>query len=334
MERNKASILDQFRDLQERKVAINAEQTPLMHDKEAVQAQINKHEEEVQAIKNEIEELAGPRVKAQNEVKFYEKKLKDEQTKVDELDVIAKELQQEFEEWTAKAEQYCERVENPRNPDEVERAVKSTQKALQDREREAGATVEDLQLALLRATTNYETAQKDLKEMVQLNNMLKRSLQQRLGRWYDFRRHIALRTKLQFTYHLSVRGYFGKVLFDHTNETLQLKVQTDDAAATQSMDKDPRSLSGGEKSFSTICLLLSLWEAIGCPIRCLDEFDVFMDAVNRRISMKMMIETANSSDSKQYILITPQDMSTVALGPTVRVNRMPDPERGQTTLPL
>lgn len=94
---------------------------------------------------------------------------------------------------------------------------------------------------------------------------------------------------MQFQLHLSKRGYFGKVLFDHEKQRLELKVQTDDLAATQGLNKDPRSLSGGEKSFSTICLLLSLWEAIGCPIRCLDEFDVFMDAVNRRISMRMMV---------------------------------------------
>lgn len=70
---------------------------------------------------------------------------------------------------------------------------------------------------------------------------------------------------------MSRRGYFGKVLFDHKNGTLQLKVQTDDQVNVQvgSREKDPRSLSGGEKSFSTICLLLSLWEAIGCPLRCL-----------------------------------------------------------------
>jgi len=50
--------------------------------------------------------------------------------------------------------------------------------------------------------------------------------------------------------------------------------------------------------------------------------------------MKMMIETANTSDKKQYILITPQDMTNVSLGPTVRVLRMSDPERGNGMLPF
>lgn len=59
-----------------------------------------------------------------------------------------------------------------------------------------------------------------------------------------------------------------------------------------------------------------------------------MDAINRRISMKMMIETANSSDSKQYILITPQDITGIEPGPSVRILRMPDPERGNGTLPF
>ncbi|KAF7981432.1 hypothetical protein HWV62_33431 [Athelia sp. TMB] len=159
------------------------------------------------------------------------------------------------------------------------------------------------------------------------------SLMIRLARWQEFRRHIALRCKLVFQYHLSNRGYYGKVLFDHNAGTLQLKVQTDEQAQTQggARDKDPRSLSGGEKSFSTICLLLSLWESIGCPLRCLDEFDVFMDAVNRRISMRMMIDTANASDKKQYILITPLAVN-MEIGLSVRVHRMNDPERGQATL--
>ena len=46
----------------------------------------------------------------------------------------------------------------------------------------------------------------------------------RLTKWHQFRRHIALRCKVYFQYHLSNRGYYGKVLFDHVAGTLQLKV--------------------------------------------------------------------------------------------------------------
>lgn len=95
-----------------------------------------------------------------------------------------------------------------------------------------------------------------------------------------------------------------------------LQVRTDasgDADVTSQKDKDPKSLSGGEKSFSTICLLLSLWEAINCPIRCLDEFDVFMDPVNRKIASHMLID-AGKLATTQYILISPLGVAYSGLG--------------------
>jgi hypothetical protein len=109
--------------------------------------------------------------------------------------------------------------------------------------------------------------------------------------------------------------------------------------------KNPKSLSGGERSFSTVALLLSMWEITQSPMRCLDEWDVFLDHVNRGIAANMLIEGARRSLGKQFILITPQvslnvvqyrvvlmiqDMSGIKLdGADMKVTRFHDPERGQ-----
>ncbi|KAJ3709581.1 hypothetical protein C8R42DRAFT_598390, partial [Lentinula raphanica] len=153
--------------------------------------------------------------------------------------------------------------------------------------------------------------------------ILKASLAAQLSRWQECRHHIALRCKMVFRYNLFQRGYFGNILFTHHESVLSLKVRTDNQLGTQdgSNEKDPQ-----RKPFPTMCLLLSLWESIGCPFRCM--IDLFMDAVNcKRISRKMMIDTENQSDKKQYILITPQDMNGLKFGPSVRVHRMTDPEQ-------
>ena len=49
-----------------------------------------------------------------------------------------------------------------------------------------------------------------------------------------------------------------------------------DAAAAKSSAKNQKALSGGERSFATVCFIMSLWDAIEAPFRVLDEFDVFM----------------------------------------------------------
>lgn len=118
---------------------------------------------------------------------------------------------------------------------------------------------------------------------------------------------------------------------NHKNKELDIKVEPDLARDSDS-GRETKTLSGGEKSFSTICLLLSIWEAMGSPIRCLDEFDVFMDNVNRATSMSMMIQAARRSVGRQFILITPQSMNNKDMADDVRVHKMSDPERGQTTL--
>jgi hypothetical protein len=78
----------------------------------------------------------------------------------------------------------------------------------------------------------------------------------------------------------------GAIDFNEEEKSLTLMVTPpgrDDASQPTPAKKkngkggtDIRSLSGGERSFATVCFILSLWDAIESPIRVLDEFDVFM----------------------------------------------------------
>ena len=64
-----------------------------------------------------------------------------------------------------------------------------------------------------------------------------------------------------------------------------------------------KTLSGGEKSYSTISLVLALWSQIHPPFRILDEFDVFMDSLNRRIALDQIISYAKVRNIYRFLVI-------------------------------
>ncbi|KAF2751858.1 hypothetical protein M011DRAFT_463356 [Sporormia fimetaria CBS 119925] len=50
----------------------------------------------------------------------------------------------------------------------------------------------------------------------------------------------------------------------------------------------------------------------GGPLKYADRTsDVFMDSVNRDISMRLMIDAARRAVGRQYIMITPQAMNSI-----------------------
>ena len=75
---------------------------------------------------------------------------------------------------------------------------------------------------------------------------------------------------------------------------------------------DVSRLSGGEKSFTQMCLICALWDMMEPPFRCLDEWDVFLDAVNRKAISKELLNFSLKNQSKQFIFISPQVISRVS----------------------
>lgn len=64
----------------------------------------------------------------------------------------------------------------------------------------------------------------------------------------------------------------------------------------------------------------------------MDEYDVFLDNVARKLTLDQLQLYAFRPDQqfRQFIVITPHELSSVKSGPNVRIFKMQDPERRQT----
>lgn len=58
--------------------------------------------------------------------------------------------------------------------------------------------------------------------------------------------------------------------------------------------------SGGERSFTTLALLLALGERLETPFRVMDEFDVFLDPMARRIALHTLVSRRDLEFSLRY----------------------------------
>ena len=72
----------------------------------------------------------------------------------------------------------------------------------------------------------------------------------------------------------------GEVHIDHDTGKLVIKVKMEGAKTAH---QDLKTLSGGERSFITICFLLALGKQLQAKFHCLDEFDVFMDSISQGV---------------------------------------------------
>ncbi|KAL4911815.1 hypothetical protein BDW62DRAFT_196104 [Aspergillus aurantiobrunneus] len=249
-------------------------------------------------------------------------------------------IRQKKEEAVARVLDYCEKaglVSERVKIDQGETAVSLDSKLdrlhrdIQRYTRELGGTRDEIREEAEKTNKDYQQALKQVAEFRLLVDVLKSTLKHRIKRWHNFRSHISSRAKAQFTYLLSERNFRGRLLTDHENKVLDLQVEPD-ITKDSSEGRGARTLSGGEKSFSQVCLLLALWEAMGSPIRCLDEFDVYMDHINRKMAIDMLMYAARRSIGRQFILITPGSRAEISLAPDVRVKELAEPERGQARL--
>ncbi|KUI58217.1 Structural maintenance of chromosomes protein 6 [Cytospora mali] len=239
-------------------------------------------------------------------------------------------LEETVREYTAHALKGCpERVHigEGETYEVVVNQYESLRKTLKERERRRGTSDQEVIKQASETREEFNGLTEDVEQVRKDNKAMKQNLGDRLRRWRQFQRYISSCSRANFMYLLSERDFRGKLILDHEHHTLEVQVEPD-RTRKNAAARNTKTLSGGEKSFSSICLLLAIWEAMGSPLRCLDEFDVFMDNVNRAISTEMLIHAARNSVGRQYILITPNAIEGRAtLDKDVKIIRLTDPRQ-------
>ncbi|NXN74821.1 SMC6 protein, partial [Himantopus himantopus] len=297
---------------------------------EEMKEKIHQVEEIAGPIKDELNQADSEVENSKRRLQHYEDKQKEHLTCIKRHKDLLAAKERELEEKIAQARQiYPERIEVSRTVKSLDAEMNRLRERINS-ENDRHGNREEIVQQFHDAKERYEDANSKVKNLKKFIKLLEEIMTQRFKIYRQFLRLLSLRCKLYFDHLLRIRACSGKILFDHKNETLSITVQPreEDKGALN----DVRSLSGGERSFSTVCFILSLWSITESPFRCLDEFDVYMDMVNRRIAMDMILKVADSQHHRQFILLTPQSMSSLPTSSRIRILRMQDPERGQRTL--
>lgn len=82
--------------------------------------------------------------------------------------------------------------------------------------------------------------------------------------------------------------------------------------------------SGGERTFATVALILALWSNMQLPFYSIDEYDVYMDNVNRLATTQLLM-MAIEQRKNQFIFLTPQDISHIKKNHNIKIVKLKEP---------
>jgi chromosome segregation ATPase len=248
-------------------------------------------------------------------------------------------LNHELEADVSKARAICPEERRPSQPpEELSHEIMAREEEIR-KERQRRRSVQEVDDELRDAGEQLEITEKGVASVRVWCGAFRKSIAVREVRMEEIRTKITKEARVVFALVMKKRRCKGDLEIDHEREMLEVQVQLNyDGPSRPSQGQhamsNTKTLSGGERSFSTFALLIALWQTIESPFCALDEFDVYMDSLNRKRSARVLIEFAATYKRRQYIIITPQTDLEVDATQLVRIHRLRAPIRGMGAIPF
>ncbi|RZB39350.1 structural maintenance of chromosomes protein 6 [Asbolus verrucosus] len=312
-------------------------------------AEIGRIEEDLKEIKAKIAEnedklnrLKESNSSLQDRMKSLESQINEEKVRQreiatgDEFDKRrAKELQQKLNEarsqmvlkqsklsqYTEQAESVGERQETVRKVPEIVAEIDQLEKSVRKIETDTENT-EELTQKYHQMVDKYSTVSNMLTSLNDDISELNVAIEKRSRHYKLTETYFVTYIKHSFKKIMEVRQFEGSINIDMKDKKLELKVIPQHGSQGLTATSN---LSGGERSFSTVAFLYSLWQCMEFPFYFLDEFDVYMDKLNRTKVIEILLHHAENHSDLQFVFLTPQDVSFIKKN--VAILRLQDPER-------
>lgn len=213
----------------------------------------------------------------------------------------------------------------PNDQEEIKKLLKKIDRMIKETESRLGMTQADILNHFATIKDQYKESYGKYRTIDEALVVLHESIDNRYQNYYHLKKHTCFEADMDFRKSIRIRNFAGNLVFIEDTKSLEIYILTPDDEKARNVD----TLSGGEKSFSQMALLLATWKPMRSRIIALDEFDVFMDQVNRKIGTALIVKKLKDSTRTQTIIITPQDIGKIADidKSGVQIHKMKDPER-------
>ena len=232
-------------------------------------------------------------------------------------------------------EDHEEPIETDRSPNEIQVEIDELNQFLEENENRMG-NKEELFATYKEKKTHFEKMKDQVEFLEEYICKFSESIKKRARIYCELRNHITTETSRKFAKNLKLLNFSGSLKIYHqateVNGRMKKEQSLDIKVNPKSSDpnmlyNDTRSLSGGERSFSTVAFLIALWESSYSPFNILDEIDVFMDMVTRNLALDALIDSANKKQGKQYIFLSPLRPEKKGIQNLLKIFYMPEPKR-------
>ncbi|XP_016981507.2 structural maintenance of chromosomes protein 6 [Drosophila rhopaloa] len=301
-------------EIQERKAELDATAAEENMALNGINEKLSTLDTEAREIESKIRSLD---LHYEENTRNFQKTLQLERKMIDEKETVLNEL----EKARGEAEKLGEFIATTQSEEKI-REIISRYKSKIKQVEQLNYNTEDVERELSMLRDDLGLQARHLAVVDSVIKKLRMAYHQRAQLFQRCRHHYFTMVQFQFEQALAMRQF--KVSFESSDKEKTWKINVFPPSGNET--SNTRSLSGGERSFTTVSLLKGLWSTSDHPFYFLDEYDVFTDEVNRKFITEILIGEGLEWMSRQYCFLTPQDTAVEASN-HITVHKLEAPDR-------